>query len=129
MSVQSLIRKVCIQVAVYWGNPRSDGLGGMVYDDAVELKVRWDNVTKLIRDAKGKEVAAVAEVLVAGRLYADGTVEPVDLDVDGRLWLGTLEDLESGDLNDPLNIDGAWQIKRFDKMLSMAAGYYRRAYL
>jgi len=101
----------------------------MVYDDAVELKVRWDNVTKLIRDAKGKEVAAVAEVLVAGRLYADGTVEPVDLDVDGRLWLGTLEDLESGDLNDPLNIDGAWQIKRFDKMLSMAAGYYRRAYL
>ena len=115
MSLQGFIEQVCSQTAVYWGNPRAGSAGDMVWDDPVEVKVRWDNVTKLIRDAKGKEVACRAEVLLAGQLEEDGTVTPIDLDVDGRLYLGSLDDLDSGQEDDPLLVDGTWAIMRFDK--------------
>jgi len=114
MSLQGFIRKVAAQTAVYWGAPTQDGYGGMSWPDPVELKVRWDNVTKLIRDAKGREMACRAEILVAGRLGSNGMVTPMDLDVDGRLYLGTLDDLDSGELADPMQVDGAWAIVRFD---------------
>lgn len=115
MALQGFIESVCCQTAVYWGSPAANGQGGMDWADPVELKVRWDNVTKLIRDAKGKEVACRAEVLVAGRLEDDGTVTAVDLDVDGRLFLGSLDDLDSGEEADPLSVETAWAIMRFDK--------------
>lgn len=115
MSLQGFIESVAVQTAVYWGNPRAGSAGDMVWDNPVEVKVRWDNVTKLIRDAKGKEVACRAEVLLAGQLENDGTVTPIDLDVDGRLYLGGLYDLDSGQEVDPLSVDGAWAIMRFDK--------------
>lgn len=115
MSLQGFIRKVCPQVAVYWGAPVNDGQGNMTWADPVELKVRWDNVTKLIKNAKGAEVACLAEVLVAGRLENDGTITPIDLIVDGRLYLGSLDDLDSGQEADPISIETAWPIIRFDK--------------
>lgn len=115
MSLQGFLKKVCVQTATYWGNPQADGYGGTNYDDPVEVRVRWDNVSKLVTDAKGKELLCRAEVLVAGRLEDDGTVTPLDLEVDGRLYLGSLDDLDSGQEADPMSIDEAWIIRRFDK--------------
>lgn len=115
MSLQGFIKKACPQTAVYWGAPANDGAGNIAWGDPVELWVRWDNVTKLIKDAKGKEVACRAEVLVAGRLEDDDTVTAVDLDVDGRLYLGSLADLDSGQEADPMSVETAWAIMRFDK--------------
>lgn len=131
MSLQGFIKKCCPQTAVYWGAPVADGQGGMSWAEPVELKVRWDNVTNLIRDAKGKEVACRAEVLVAGQLEDDGTVTAVDLDVDGRLFLGSLDDLDSGQLDDPLQVESAWPIMRFDKNpeFHSSTRFVRMAYL
>lgn len=115
MSLQGFIETVAVQTAIYWGAPVANGEGGMDWAEPVELKVRWDNVTKLIRDAKGKEVACRAVVLVAGQLEPDGTVTPVDLQVDGRLYLGSIDGLDSGQEADPLSLEAAWPIMRFDK--------------
>ena len=103
MSIESFIRRVCVQTAVYWGNPRSDGYKD-IYDEPVEIACRWDGSTKLITDAKGNQAVAVAEVLVTQ-----------DLDVDGLLYLGELSDIDSNQEDDPATIPGAYKIKKFDK--------------
>ncbi len=104
MGIQSFIKRVAVQTAVYWGNPQANGQGGIDYDEPVEIKCRWDDVVKVVTDAKGKEITTMAEVLVTQHL-----------DVDGRLFLGTLDDLDSGQLDDPASIDRCFAIKRFDK--------------
>lgn len=131
MALQGFLETVCVQTAVYWGTPTPDGYGGQTWADPVEVKVRWDNVTKLIKDAKGKEVACMAEVLVAGRLENDGMVTPIDLAVDGRLYLGSLDELDSGQEADPMQIETAWPIVRFDKTPEFGSteDFVRTAYL
>jgi hypothetical protein len=130
MSILGFIKKVAAQTAVYWPSPQNDGQGNMIWGDPVELKVRWDNTTKLIRDAKGKEVACQAEILVAGQLQNDGTVTPIDLDVDGRLYLGSIDDLDSGQVDDPMQV-AAFAIIRFDKnpLCRKVDKFVRTAYL
>ena len=103
MSIQSFINRVCVQTAVYWGNPRSDGYN-TIYDEPVEIACRWDGSTKLITDAKGNQIVAVAQVLVTQ-----------DLDVDGLLYLGELADLDSGQEDDPSTVADAYKIKKLDK--------------
>jgi hypothetical protein len=105
MSIQSFIKRVCVQTAVYWGNPRSDGYN-TIYDEPVEIKCRWDGSTKLITDAKGNQIVAVAQVLVTQ-----------DLDIDGVLFLGTLMNLVDLDFDeeDPTPIPDAYKIKKLDK--------------
>jgi len=130
MSLQSFIETACPQVATYWGLPVPDGRGNMSRGDPVELRVRWDDSTKLIKDDKGKEVACRAEVLVAGRLQPDGSLVPIDLVVDGMLYLSALDDIDSSGQDDPLSL-GAWPIIRFDKVPEFASteDFVRTAYL
>lgn len=92
---------VCIQTAVYWGNPQPDGFGKISYNDPVEIKVRWDEKTQFVRDDKGKEITSKAEVIVLQ-----------DLEVDGLLYLGEIADLNSS--GDP-PVSEAWKIIRSDK--------------
>lgn len=83
MSIEKFIRSVCVQTAVYWGNPRNDGMGGMVYDPPREIPVRWDDKQKVVLDKNAKEVVSNSTVLVTQ-----------DLDLEGLLWLGRISDLE-----------------------------------
>jgi len=131
MGLQGIIKKVCSQTAVYWGAPTDSGQGDVSWAAPVELKVRWDGVTKLIKDSKGKEIACRAEVLVAGRIEDDGVVTVVDLDVDGRLYLGFLHDLDSAQKANPLLVDEAWPIMRFDSVPEFASTtkFVKSAYL
>jgi hypothetical protein len=103
MSIPKLISRVCVQPAVYWGSPQNDGRGGRTYADPVEIYVRWDDEAKLIVDDRGQEIVSRAEVLVQQ-----------DLDLDGRLLLGSLSDLAQAERDDPMAA-GAWRIKRRDK--------------
>lgn len=78
------VESVCVQTAVYWGNPANDGYGGKTYDTAVEIDCRWEEKTKLVIDRLGKEVMSHATILVTD-----------DCDIDGMLYLGDLDDLDS----------------------------------
>ena len=82
MSIQKFIEKVCVQTAVYWGDPTPDGYGGKTYSDPVEIPCRWEDTLEVIKDKRGEEIICKAKVLVTQ-----------DLEEGGILCLGTLEDL------------------------------------
>jgi hypothetical protein len=93
--ILKFVSSVCVQTAVYWGNPQPDGFGGITYDDPVEIKCRWDGKVQLVRNDNGEEVVSEATVLVTR-----------DLDVNGMLYLGTLNDIDSGDQGSPEQVIG-----------------------
>lgn len=107
------------QTAVYWGSPVDDGYGRLSFSDPEEISCRWNNTTKVILDQKGYQVVISAVVQVAQ-----------DLEVDGMLFLGTLDDLDSAEEEDPENIENAKRIQRFDKTPTIKGSLFVRiAYL
>lgn len=107
------------QKCVYWGGPTPDGYGGFDYDDPEELDCRWVNTNQVIIDAKGREMVCRATVQVNQ-----------DLDEEGMLYLGELDDLDSAEEVAPETIAAAYQIKRFDKIPTMrGTKFFRMAYL
>lgn len=84
------VESVCVQTAVYWGSPTPDGYGGYTYDDPIEISCRWEEKAQLVVTKDGKEVVSKGEILVTR-----------DLDIDGMLYLGTLDDIDSdGSMHD-----------------------------
>ena len=110
MSITKFIKKICVQTAVYWGNPVNDGYGGKVYDEPREIKCRWEDKIRDIRLDGGRELVAKAEILVTE-----------DLSYEGWVCLATLQQLEDPD-NDykvpsnPKEVNGAYLIVAFDKI-------------
>lgn len=86
MSIRRFITGKLNQTAVYWGNPQENGYGGKTYDDPVEIKCRWEDMTQIVTSANGEEFISRAEV------YTD-----TDLNEDGLLYLGDMEDLLSSE--------------------------------
>jgi hypothetical protein len=126
MGIESFLRKVCVQTAVYWGNPVPDGFGGMTFDYPVEIKVRWDEKYKIVISKEGKEVTSTATILCSD-----------DLDMEGRLFLGTLDDLweqsetSSDGLIDPSLFTGVFEIMSREKvsMIKKTDQFVRTYYL
>ena len=114
------VESVCVQTAVYWGNPRPDGLGGTIYDEPVEIPCRWDSKVETVTDSNGQETVSRAQVLVTQ-----------DLSVDGRLMLATLNDLDPGLTDSPESIPTAYRIIQFAKnpLFRSATEFVRQVYL
>lgn len=115
------------QICVYWGNPAADHVGGFTFDSPVELACRWEEMIQVISDHKGSEITSRALVYVLQ-----------DLDEEGMLFLGTLDDLydlglesSNGGLDDPRVFEHTFIIKRFDKSpgLGSTTDFLRKAYL
>lgn len=101
----NFISSVCVQTAVYWGNPASDGYGKLTFDTPIEISCRWDHKTRVLVNTAGKEVVSRAEVLVTQ-----------ELDEEGFLFLGSLDDLpQRHATSDPMKVSGAYEIKVFTK--------------
>jgi len=98
------VESVCVQTAVYWGAPVPDGYGGYVYADPIEISCRWGGKTQLVIGNNGEQVVSKAEVLVTQ-----------DLDENGYLYLGTLDDLDSDEAENPEKIKGAAKIIQFSR--------------
>lgn len=116
--IEKVVEKFCVQVAVYWGSPQNDGYGGYTYDDPIELSpddkngVRWNDKNELdvgwtTSGYPGNLKLSKSQVMVLQ-----------DLDFNGYLYLGTLAELNAAysDISDPMKIDGAYPIKRMDKI-------------
>jgi hypothetical protein len=108
------------QTAVLWSATGPDGYGGYLYGEPAEIDCLWVASTQVITDAKGQEVVSRAFVQVKQ-----------DLEENDFLFLGTLDDLDSGQEDDPATVDGAWRVRRFDKnpTLKKPLRYMRVAYL
>ena len=125
MSITSFLTRTCKQVAVYWGSPVNDGYGGKTFADPVEIFCRWEDKNEIFVAPNGDEAVSKSVVYVLQ-----------DLDQEGYLYLGTLDDLlESGGESTgelvPSEIEGAQIIKRFDKTpaLGSTTEFLRKVYL
>jgi len=121
MGIEKFLQKICVQTAVYWGNPIPNGYGGMSYDVPIEIGCRWEDKAKVISDNTGQEIISLAEVLVTQ-----------DLSVQGILYLGKLTDLSTVQKANPALIEnGAYSVKRIDKvpMIKSTTVFVRTVYL
>jgi hypothetical protein len=103
------------QIAVYWGDPVSDGYGGRTFADPVELAVRWETKMELFVDVAGQTATSQAVV------YVGETVA-----VGGYLYLGVLDDLDSDQVDDPLGLTGAYEIRAYEEIPDAVADSFLR---
>ena len=52
------------QTAVYWKRLGPDGYGDWLWEDPVEIDVRWDDVSEMFTDVNGEQRMSLAKVLV-----------------------------------------------------------------
>jgi hypothetical protein len=120
MGITSILSARYTQVAVYWGSPVDDGMGGYTFSSPIEIPYRWEEMSQLVADNKGDAITSRACIYVTQ-----------DLDEEGMLYLGSLDDLNSDTELDPKSVDGAYFIKRFEKSpaLGSTTEFLRKAYL
>jgi hypothetical protein len=119
------IKKVCVQSAVYWGAPKPDGYGSMTYTSPAEIKCRWTDKVQVVKWQSAyvptsNEFISYAEIL----LY-------VNVELQGVLWLGTLDSLTTAQKADPLSIPGAREIKTFERipLFKSSTEFVKKVYL
>jgi len=122
MSIIDTVRKSLVQKAVYWGNPVDNGYNKFTYDTPVEIDCRWEGKEQLLRtwDGGGVNLNYIGVVWIGQ-----------DVDRNGCLFLGTLNDLDSGAAEDPLMMDTVYRIQQFEKLpaLNSTTTFIRRVFL
>lgn len=114
----SLITRMRKETAVWFEKTGTDPYGKPTHGVPVEIKVRWDAVSKQFIKPTGEEVMSNAIV------YVDRDVKVGDV-----LLLGTIADNVTNPLDAKDNV-GAWEVQRFDRNPNLrATEYLRTAYL
>jgi hypothetical protein len=127
MSIMSIIERSYVQTAVYWGSPIPDGYGGHTFANPIEVDCRWEDKEQFLGSQVGGEVT--------GGLLLSRSIVFVkqDMDEEGYLYFGTLDDLDldSNDYIDPKEVDKAYIIKRFEKTPAFGSTteFLRKAFL
>jgi hypothetical protein len=123
MGIIDFIKRITIQTAVYWASPVADGFGKNVFDDPVEINVRWVDKKELKTEGRAGQ-PAVEEISNAEVLINE------ELDMGGYLMLGELTDLPSDDSN-PIEIEGAYKIDKVTKipLLRSTTEFVYKAYV
>ena len=104
MGIEATVAKFTVQTAVYWGAPIPDGFGQKTFTNPVEISCRWDDITELIMNRHGVEIASQAQLIVT-----------TDINVEGYLYLGTLASLEDAEQLDPKLVATAYPVQKFEK--------------
>jgi len=120
MGLDSYMQRVCTDTAVYWGSPQEDGYGGKIYDTPVDISCFWEDTIQVFQNTNGEIVISKAEVFVLQ-----------DVDENGILYHGSLSDLSESEKSDPLSVEGAYFIRKFEKLpaLGGTSEYIRKVYL
>ncbi len=116
MGIDTFIASKCTQPIVYWGNPVSTGTNRYTYDDPVEILGRWEELNEVIVGNDGKEMVSQARVFLTQ-----------EVDEEGALWLGSLDDLESAPAPDDSAVGALYIIafSRLPKLGSATMDTYR----
>lgn len=102
MGILQFIETVCVQDAVYWEYTGTDEYGGPEFDAPIEVKVRWDEETRIITNQYGKTLSVKATVLT-----------PRDFEEQSFLHLGTLDNLPPSP--EPQDLENAYEIKSMER--------------
>ena len=109
----SLLTGALNQSAVYWSFKSKDGFGALTFNTAVEIKVRWQDVSKLFLDKTGKQTVSQSII------YTDE-----EIGLDDYLLLGTLTSLTAAQKLDPFLIANAFPVKGKDKSWDLAGSEF-----
>lgn len=110
-----LIKKMCKQDAIYWPpDVVSDDYGQRTSVAPIDLKVRWEDTIQQMVDEKGTAFQSKAEVYVLQ-----------DVKLSGIMCQGKTTDAGI-DLRVPMNNDGAYEIKKIDKIPTLSAKQFVR---
>ena len=120
MTIERVIKRRSKHKAVYWASPTNAVDGSLAYTAPKEIDCFWRNETENIITTDGREVVSTAVVYVNE-----------DVDEQGMLYLGRLEDLTSSEKSDPRKKKTAYEIKKFIRTPSIAINgtYVRKALL
>mgnify|MGYP000934275139 CR=1 FL=1 len=120
MGILEFISKICVQPAVYWGNPIPNGYGGYNYDSPIQIYVRWDDSKSAPSFIGGDKITVNAIVLCTQ-----------ELDLGGFLWLGELPEYPEVMPDNPLEVENAYSIQKFTKvpLLKSKTLFVKTAYL
>jgi hypothetical protein len=113
MSISALLARYCTQKAVYWGNPQEDGYGSITYDAPIEIECRWEDIQQIMGTVAGNAIIGFND-MSRSIVYVTQ-----DLHRDGMLYLGPLIDLDSDQEEHPKSVNGAFIIKRFERIPSL----------
>lgn len=99
------------QKCVLWGNPQSDGKGGYIFDEPIEIDCRWEDKQEIKELYDGNVVTTTAKVLV-------------NIDIKRRSYmanykLSELQQLATDngwDINKPREFHDAFMVIQFDKI-------------
>jgi hypothetical protein len=108
MSILGMIKRNLRQTAVYWGNPVNNGRGSFTFDEPIEIACRWENKNEVYSSKDNSQLISSAIVYTQN-----------ELTTEGYLMLGALTDLDSSNEDSPKSIDGAYLIKKIDKISSL----------
>lgn len=108
MSIDNYLKMRCTDTAVYWGSPTTDTDGSFSYATPVEIQCLWREEIKMIKDSQGKEIVSKAAVHVLS-----------DIEDNGMLFHGELEDLSAAEQADPKKRTDAYEVKLFIKTPSI----------
>lgn len=123
-NIVTTIERLCTQTAVYWGGPTADGEGGYTYDDPVEIDCRWEYRREIFTRMGGGNISE--------QLISNAIVYVLqDVDEQGLLFLGDLDDLDSADEEQPWEASNVYRIQRVDKIprLGSTTEFIRKVYL
>lgn len=98
----SIINRMRKQKAVWWEAMGSNQFGVPGFAQPVEVDCRWEDTIEEFLDAEGNRQLSRSIV------YVDRVMRVTD-----RLFLGTIEDLDSGVTTPPEN---AFAIRKFDRL-------------
>lgn len=120
MAILDFIESICVQTAVYWGNPQPDGYGGETFDPPIEINCRWTSTNELIRAGNGEQVVTKGKIL-----------SPTTLEEGGYLYLGSLDDLDSEQQENPKEIPEACRIIQYGTtpLLRSTDEFVKRAFI
>jgi hypothetical protein len=114
----NFLKRICTQTAVYWERTGSNGKGGALYADPIEIRCRWSDEEEIITADRGRELVSNSQIMVLQDLADHSMVK-----------LCTLNDLDSDELDDPGKAK-ARRILKFKKIPSIdGKDYIRRALL
>lgn len=107
MTIESTIQRACTDTAVYWGSPVNDGFGGKTFASPIEISVKWQDKTELINRAGERDTETIISNAIVYVLQ--------DIDELGWLYLGEISDIDSSYVDDPKQVEGAYEVKKFGK--------------
>jgi len=118
--IERYIKRISKDKAVYWPSPTPREDGSNSYGAPIEINCFWKDGFQSIPDRDMREVSVKALIYVSQ-----------DLDEQGMLYKGRLQDLTAAEKADPRLVERAYEITKFVKTpsLHLRNQYNRQVYI